>query len=1028
MSQITIDLSGRKGLGKNFFGDTDMITPQPNLRFQTEEGQLAQGRFNPYFREGYLAPTTTTSIPVTSTATEQFNTVAYDTVNNTSYWGTNGEKIYKSDSLNNNTFTSVININTPNIIEDLEIYQRNSIRSLYYTYKKEKLIFESSMDFQADWMNIGIRVDPLTTTKPILLDKFSDKVKGAPWYGKLLTIPASAPGASIIFILGVPAGASISGPLVGLSAPTLAATYTGTFYGNPWEFRVYYRSGLTAGNYVCTASLGGGVTGFMYALAFKETSATPVTVTSSTRGSSLKALVEVAPLSNASYLNFIFSSSSFHIIPSTHTLVDSYNPGTQTGNLGYGLTFSPEGTRMIVQGMPSSLTILYKYTLSTPFTLSTATYAPDSLNINGVHPATNVNIEFNQNGNSLFTSGTSFSSPNTLYKWTGGLSYNLAGKAQTSSVNIPESASMVSTGGFTFTKDGLHLYWAYSTSTNQSFIGHYTLSTAFDLTTLSSSAIETFRVTSTSFPLASLRLSSDDTILYGYVVNDELLVQYDFNPLFPRDISRVASTRPPRAVPFQSGQFYVRPTGIDFFIRRTSNDDVERYVLGGPALGLISSQAELLGQQDPNVTSVIHSLYLESDSKTLECGVVKLPLTFYNDSDLWLTDKQGLYVRTNSDYNFIRSADNGFAYIFAQNKVIKIDGGFTGGEEGLATNNVLLFPENFTITDAVDYRSNLYLALHQYPTSIKSTTSNLYNGKCGIFVWDRETYKFKGSNFIEIPGVREIKKIYSSPDGTLKLLTISDNGLTELRQFGYNDSGGVVFPIKSKLGLGAFPQVPDGLTVAGDKVMWLANDGTIYCEKENAITQLFQVKVPGVTSTTLANNIKSGAVFYGSSLGTTINNNQTNRQALYFSYLDSATASTKIISPFDLTMYNNTSQTIAQGDVYTGVSYIPITSVVRNIRIYNAPIVGTGTGTIATVKVYFNQSTTATVPSGMTKSVSKNEAKRGYVDFKINNPNIHSVQIEIEWNNTETLGVDTYLPSFAIITYDETTTQSPDNG
>lgn len=562
----------------------------------------------------------------------------------------------------------------------------------------------------------------------------------------------------------------------------------------------------------------------------------------------------------------------------------------------------------------------------------------------------------------------------------------------------------------------------------------------------------------------------------------------------------------------------------------------------------------------------------------------------------WLASRAtgGFVQELTRDYAFMRLADNGFAYVFAGNAVHKIDGGITGGEYGVVTENVLLFPATFSITDALDYNSRMYIAVHQYPVTVKTTSLSNYPGKCGIFVWNRISTQLSASDFIEMPGVREIKRIYGSPDNVLKLIVISENGLTELREFGYNDSGGAIFRTKKVMGIGAYPQLPDGLSSAGDKVVWLANDGIVYSEKGGAITRLFEAKTPGATTATMATNISSGIAFYGSGSETASSGFRSNKQGVLISYSDNhvdgvidlletstgsaalstikfavaqsftpdvsctltsasfsikrefaptgyvyavlyahtgtfgsgATPSTvlaspiatsdpidvstigtdfedvvftfsgaeqyelvsgtpyflgatytnavgsnqlrvetnsteashvgnradadaagtwssstgnvlftansddipfilnKKIYPFDLTLGDNSSQTPNQGDVYTGVTYIPLTSVLRNLRIYNAPIPGTGTDVIATIKIYFNQSTTV----GITKTITKDEAKRGYVDFHLNKPYTHAIQIEVEWGTSEALGSDTYLPSVAIITHDPTKTQSPDNG
>lgn len=409
-----------------------------------------------------------------------------------------------------------------------------------------------------------------------------------------------------------------------------------------------------------------------------------------------------------------------------------------------------------------------------------------------------------------------------------------------------------------------------------------------------------------------------------------------------------------------------------------------------------------------------------------QIGYTDLPISAISrDQAAWnMASPSGkFYEATDADNVFLRIADNGFMYAFVANRVHKIDGTTTGGEFGSITKNVLLFPDYFRITDAIDYRSNMYMAVHEYPVDSVTTSLNNYSGRCGLYVWNRVSIQLSSADYIELPGVREIKKIYASPDGVLKLITIADSGLTELREFGYNDSGGVVFPVKKILGIGAFPQVPDGLSSSGDKVTWIGNDGVIYNEKANAVTKLFQAKATGTGTTGLMANVTGGALFYGSGIETAGNAFRTNKQGISFSYLDTATPHLKKIYPFDLTTGSDGAQTPHQGDVYTGVQYIPITSVLRKVRIYNAPITGTGASVIATVKLYFNQSSTA----GMTKSISKDEAKRGYVDFAINKPYIHAIQIEVEWATSEPIGEDMYLPSVAIISHDPTTTSSPDS-
>jgi hypothetical protein len=472
--------------------------------------------------------------------------------------------------------------------------------------------------------------------------------------------------------------------------------------------------------------------------------------------------------------------------------------------------------------------------------------------------------------------------------------------------------------------------------------------------------------------------------------------------------------------------------GTDTFLYcEPANNGTDQYLLGvlfGDA-NRVSHESDNWDSIETNSQAYGYDEFVVSawnGGPFLQLAAADLPYYTFPDKRRFLTSittnafKQAL----KSDYAFMRNADNGFSYIFADNRVHKLDGTITGGANGTVTKDVIIFPQDFRIKDAVDYRSRMYIAVHRYPLTSSPTTLNTFTGLCGIVVWNRSSNQFSVGDYIELPGVREIKKIWASPDGVLKLITISDNGLTELRQFGYNDSGGVVFPVQFTLGIGAHPQYPDGLTVAGDKSIWLANDGYMYADKANAVVRLCEIELPATNSTTdLAQNITSGAVLYGHEPSTASGGFRTNKQAVTYSFETGTTPTHQRIYPFDLTTSSNGSQTPHQGDVYTQVVLLPIGTVARQLRVYNAPITGSGTEVIATVKLYFNQSATV----GMTKSITKDEARRGYVNFKLNKPYIHAVQIEIEWATGTSIGSDMYLPSTAVLTYDDDQAESPDS-
>ena len=117
-------------------------------------------------------------------------------------------------------------------------------------------------------------------------------------------------------------------------------------------------------------------------------------------------------------------------------------------------------------------------------------------------------------------------------------------------------------------------------------------------------------------------------------------------------------------------------------------------------------------------------------------------------------------------------------------------------------------------------------------------------------------------------------------------------------------------------------------------------------------------------------------------------------------------------------------QTGNAGNVYSLVKILPEMATVKHVDIRCLPTVSTGSTVIGTLKYYFNHSTTPAI----TKSVTLTDAKKGYDRHEINMPYINAVQIEIEFNTTQTLGADDFHPYTAVVHYEPTNTSSKDGG
>lgn len=143
MAKLSIDLSGRAGLAPKFQGDMNDSAGAPQRRYLGGEGQMAQGIFNPLRYYGYMSPATNTFKSITeSDGTDSFTNVIratlYDSNTQDYFLAENGNNLWYGDDLTDLTLSSAF-AGTPitgATFTDLEIYQVNGTRKLFYSYKK----------------------------------------------------------------------------------------------------------------------------------------------------------------------------------------------------------------------------------------------------------------------------------------------------------------------------------------------------------------------------------------------------------------------------------------------------------------------------------------------------------------------------------------------------------------------------------------------------------------------------------------------------------------------------------------------------------------------------------------------------------------------------------------------------------------------------------------------------------------------------------------------------------------------------
>lgn len=408
-------------------------------------------------------------------------------------------------------------------------------------------------------------------------------------------------------------------------------------------------------------------------------------------------------------------------------------------------------------------------------------------------------------------------------------------------------------------------------------------------------------------------------------------------------------------------------------------------------------------------------------SDKLEIAISSLPYNSATDDPTWLSGTaSGKFSNDITNHAFMRVAANGLAYVFQDNVVHKIDGTKeTGGNNGTVVPNVLTFPNYFLLTDAIDVRGKMFICVKHDPLSNITETFQVNQSSVGIYIWNKRTVLDYVADFVPVYGVKSIKKIYVTKEGQIRMIVVTSERICEIREF-----NGSSFETIQEVGYLGYPTYHDSITNAIGGIIWGASDGHIYFHgkiipKDKDV--LIKLAKFATSTDTFTWSGFSGAILYGGSnsfSGTT--GEKATRMAAYLFYVTSA--GTRRFKTIDImgTGARETASTQAQGDVYTLLRFLPQMSTLKNLEVYCAPMTEVGSETIAgTIKLYANQSPTPF----KTKSITRNEITRGYIDIELNKPYVNSIQIEVEFATSTPTGSFDFAPSFAILHFEPTSTK-----
>lgn len=372
---------------------------------------------------------------------------------------------------------------------------------------------------------------------------------------------------------------------------------------------------------------------------------------------------------------------------------------------------------------------------------------------------------------------------------------------------------------------------------------------------------------------------------------------------------------------------------------------------------------------------------------------------------------------------FLRVASNGFMYAYAANIVYKIDGTTAGGTAGTITSGALTLDAAYKISDAADWRNLMFIGVQDSssnPFGQGNNDGNRVNNVCGVFIWDRVTTQVGQRDFIPLYGTKQINRIFVAHDGKLRMLTVSSDNYTQLREY-----TGSSFEILFEFPGTASPMWHDSVTTSGYATFWLGQDNYIYCHGRAGAGMPNAIYKLGTPSTSAITAGSYGFLYYGN------NATELAGEALFINYKltgDSTSTTRKILfnsnstpSGFGGSLPSTADTTVVKNKLVQ----LPFLCNVVELKVFFATTTSSGTGdetdVLGNIKVYFNQSTTAF----KSQNITKKDLRKGFKVIPISKQYINSVQIGIDWSAVTSVGnisgvTNDMMPWYALLEYEQT--------
>lgn len=220
--------------------------------------------------------------------------------------------------------------------------------------------------------------------------------------------------------------------------------------------------------------------------------------------------------------------------------------------------FNGDGTKMYTVGNTSDS--VFQYSLSTAFDLSTASYDSVSFSVASQDDSP-FGILFNNDGTKLYMVGNTSDS---VHQYSLSTAYNLS-TASYDSVSFSFASQDATPLGIDFNNDGTKLYMV---GNGNDAVYQYSLSTAYDISTLSYDSVSLSVSGQASFPIG-LAVNGDGTALYVVGYSSDSVYQYSMSSAY--DLSTASYD----SVSFNFATQDDKPTGFTF-----NNSGTKMYMIG----------------------------------------------------------------------------------------------------------------------------------------------------------------------------------------------------------------------------------------------------------------------------------------------------------------------------------------------------------------------------------------------------------------------------------------------------------------